>query len=1250
MNREIAKEQYFYPEIEEIVSQSLESLESRVILIVGQPGSGKSVFISQLYDEFKKQGLEYLTAIKAEFLKDTDSPQEIYDLFIKVRDEDNPKVLILDSLDVLAYSRRKELLEWLFYVDKLKEIKRMTVICASRSFEAEHLYPMNEQNWSEKIYIRLLPNEFIDKVLKKVNYDYKSISQNFREFLMVPLHLKIAVEIIEKGGDPKDIFDLHSLYAKLFELLSISTEEMSLLMQLSELMIKNRTIYLPYPFVGVPLLDKIKKMKERPGITGILQIDEINRHISFSHQTLIDYLSALKVISENKSISDFIFEHGQSLFLRPVIRHILGLLRILSRERLFEELEKIFLEDYAVKKIGFRLGEEKPRLHIKTAILANMASWRDPTDEEGKFLIRLFREAKDNQTLTVEFFKSKPTAGWYKVLKDIYINTTIENRDENDLAFRLIISFLTDIASDIPNEILDISLSLLKKQKGSRTLEWFLRSVSDELSEIDLKNAISEKYVEVLEQAVKNEVFRWYYDIVITCKRIAKYNPPKALNLYYDCIRKETNNEKSKVVSSNGSFIELFNEILPLIYEKIPYDTLQIVTEFFEEVLANSYTKEKRLWDYPIDLLFSQHAQRFGLHALYDWYKNKVLEACSNLNESTKGLINKLEQSKWETQKQLSMLCKLKNVNFYKDDILNYIKKILNSDLRDQSLYIQSELFIRAINKILGVIEEVERNEIINKILNLDFKDRLKTRTWIWKPLHHIPDDFKSEKVKEKLKELKEKFKFEEEYKYIPPISSSSSKFAQPKVTADELIRKSPEELYEFLIKNRDLKEIWDFENDVFYGGVEELAKEAAKVFIEDLKKHKDIINKLAEVPFNDVYISPLFYEISQKGISAEHIDWLIDLIYSVYKREKLQREIIYALEKVVKFLNDEHLDKIKDILLEFSQSKDPEADKFFEYIRQGYSNDALTEGINSIRGALVSLVISLMSKFRADTFIEILEKLSKDDTISVRAVLVTYLPYAIESIGWDKCFELFLNAFKKGAEEYADSITNFLKYVPKGKFDQIKNVLDEMWGKRKGKLGKSYALLMSIFYLRGFISEEELMEIFKDSELTDEGKEEAFNLLANQVAFEESVEKCLKIIDNLLEMDTLKGRISILFMQARPENLQKFESIINKIIKEPKIRGEALYYILEYLEKGLLFNPLKVFNLLENILSNADEDFYNSRDYIPASYSKAPLNIINTILECYPEEENRALEVLDKLIELNWNGVNEYLYALDRY
>ncbi len=1247
MIREIAGEQYFYRGIKNIVLKSLKvEKKSKVMLIIGQPGSGKSVFMSQLYDGFKDK-VEYLTAVRAEFIKESDSPKNVYELFERVKDEDKPKVLLLDSLDVLSYSRKRELRDWLFYVDKLKNIKGMTVICASRSFEAEHLYPINEQAWSEKIPIELLPDEFINRVFNKLNYDYNSISPKFREFIRVPLHLRITADIIQRGRDPKDICTLQNLYAKLCELLNISKYEMSLLSELAELMIKNRTIHVSYPSISVQLLDNIKKM-ERPGITGIIQIDSTNERLSFSHQTLIDYFSAWKVTNQNKSIVDFVLDHNQSLFIRPVLRHILGFLRSSSEKRLFEELSELFFKKNFNKKIGFKQKDETIKMHIKTAILANISSWDNPTLEEGKFLLRLFRETKDGQTFMIQFFNSGPNPDWYNVLKDIYILPILKNRDDSNIEYRVILSFLDGIAKYKSSEVLDISFFLLN-QECNRTIEGFFLRVSDALSKIELNNSLKEKYVNFLDKIVRKSFIKWYYEIQITCNRIAKYFPEKGLELYFDSVVTELRDKENEISLSQGSLVESFDKVLPSIYEKIPYQVLLIATDFFEQILSVNYS-EKSLPDWTGELLYLEHAQRFGLYAFYEWYKNRTLEFCSYLTEEAKHIIKKLQQSKWKSQKQLSMLCKLRNVSYFKNDVLSYIKKILKSDLQDSSMYEQSDLFIRTIEEVFGIISSRERKEIINSLLNLKFDDELQVREWIWKPLHHIPESFHDERIRKKLEEIREKYDFEKEYRYTPPISSTGAQVARPPVPADVLRAKEPDELYKFLIENRDLKERWDLEKNKLYGVVRELAQEVATVLAEDLNKYKHVIESLSKDPANDKYLSYLFWKLSEKGAVKEDVNWVIELISSVYKRETLKLDIIRVIRRITDNLSKDQFNRLKNILLDLLKAKDPETDEFPEYRKQGYSNTALTEGINSTRGALADLVIALLSRFDESYLIDILEELSKDKTISVRAALVRCLPYGIKPLGWDKCFELFSNAFEKGAEEYSEVVIQFLQYAPKDKIGQLKDILDKMKEKREGNLGEVYAVVMTIYYLRGMCSEEVLMELLSDKQLIDKGKEESFNLLANQVRFEANVDKCLKIINNLLEQqDILESKASILFMEARPEDLKKFVPIINKVIKKPKIRGDALYYMLGYLEKSILVDPLEVFNLLEDTLSEAGDDFHNLRGFTPASHSKAPLNIINTIFECYPEEENRALEALGKLIELNWSGVDEYLYALDR-
>ena len=81
--------------------------------------------------------------------------------------------------------------------------------------------------------------------------------------------------------------------------------------------------------------------------TAIIQIDDINQSLSFTHQTFIDYFAALKVINENKSLKDFIIKYNQSIFIRPTLKYIISFLRSGSKHRLIEELSNVFFENSA---------------------------------------------------------------------------------------------------------------------------------------------------------------------------------------------------------------------------------------------------------------------------------------------------------------------------------------------------------------------------------------------------------------------------------------------------------------------------------------------------------------------------------------------------------------------------------------------------------------------------------------------------------------------------------------------------------------------------------------------------------------------------------------------------------------------------------------------------------------------------------------------------------------------------------------
>ncbi|UCH93382.1 MAG: ATP-binding protein [Candidatus Aminicenantes bacterium] len=1249
MGRSILEEEYPFKGVKEIIEESLRTKDKgKILLIIGEPGSGKSVFMNQLYDELACKE-SYLTAIDAAYLNENDSPQEVYSLFEKVKLQEKPKILILDSLDVLAYSRRIELHQWLSCIDKLKKFNDMTVICASRSFEAEHLYPMNRQEWSQKYFMEQLPAEFIKEILKKIDYNFDNLSEKMLEFLKSPIHLKIAADIIKKGEDIKDISSLHELYNRLCEVLEVSSVEYQILISLTELMINDKTVHLAYTLISTQLLQELRAL-ERPGIMGLIRIDEKRQQVSFYHQTLIDFFSALRVLREGETIKEFVLKHKQSLFIRPVIRHILSLLRIQSEDKLLRQLNEVFDEKVQNRQIGFT-GETTPvKMHIKTSIITNVASWKDPGSNEGKFILNLFRHREYGQTMAVQFFKGIPCAGWFDVLKDIYICPILKERNSSNIEFRLILSFLENIVADRTPEVLDIYFMLLGK-KDDRQLEFFSYGLAEKLFKLDLAGPLIEKYERFLELIVREKIISLDYSISQICRMLSKNDPIKGLRLYIDVLFMYFRGKDDSYWISPDILEQTFQEVIPPLFKRIPFQVLIDLSNFFEKILSGGNSSENLLLDSPEILLFSEIAQRYGIKGIYDWYKDRVLDFCSKLNEESKKVIVELERSIWETQIQLSMLCKFRNAAHFKTEILQFVDQILMSDLEDKSQYEKHELFLRAIEVIFPHLSQQKREAITDSIIHLELGDKLLIRVWIWKPLNHIPQQFHNNIITEKTRQLRENYDFEENYKYTPPIVSTGVQAARSPKSKEELSALEPDDLYNFLIENNELESNWDVEENKFFGGVALLSREVGSLFVEDFDRYGSIVEKLSGDEKNDIYIARFFSALNEKGIADDKFDFAIDLILNIYHREDIQLAIVRFLEKNVGSIKKNQLPKLKEVLLSLSEAQDPIEDKFFEYRKQGCSNDALTEGFNSVRGKLAQLSILILEKFKENFLIEILDKLSKDKTISVRASLTAFLPSTINVLGWERSFGLFLKAFEKGAEEYSDLITKFLGYTPRENIGSLEEILEKMWKERTGNLGKAYAILVTIFYFREFYPMEKVIEAMIDKKLTEEGKKESSRLLLRQLEFKENVDKSLRVINKLLE---LKKYTAIdweyMFLMARPEDFPKVKQFILEMINNPDIWGpRGLYQMLEYLEKSLLISPLEVFELLEKMVLKMNKSIWENENLHWINSSKAPLNIINTVFECFPEKEDRAMKVLDRLIELNVSGVDHYLHSLDR-
>ncbi len=91
-------------------------------------------------------------------------------------------------------------------------------------------------------------------------------------------------------------------------------------------------------------------------------------------------------------------------------------------------------------------------------------------------------------------------------------------------------------------------------------------------------------------------------------------------------------------------------------------------------------------------------------------------------------------------------------------------------------------------------------------------------------------------------------------------------------------------------------------------------------------------------------------------------------------------------------------------------------------------------------------------------------------------------------------------------------------------------------YNRRGSRLGEAYIVLQAIFFLRGFIKEAALIESFIDKSVSPEHKQKGITLIANHVRFDEMVDKCLSVIDKLLDKDVgINEQLNILILNAKP-------------------------------------------------------------------------------------------------------------------
>ena len=416
-----------------LIIERVLSDESSTSLILGKPGSGKSALLAHLTIHFVDEGYAAL-GIKADMLpKSIDSFRSFQDqlgLSSSIPEaisqlSGEKVILIFDQLDALSESvdRNSERLNVLLNLIKsVSGLPGVHIIASCRRFEYQNDVRLTTLD-SEGIDIAPLPWEGVKEILSDSGLQAEGLSDELKQLLSVPLHLKILTEIRFADKNAPVPPTLHALLETIWDQRVLSGSnvagKIALIETMSSRMAEEEELWLARSIAD----DRNDALKELLKV-NILKTDFSGSRIGFAHQTYFDFARARTFASGSESISDFVIKRMDGLFVRPILLRTIAYLRDVSPGTYARELQKLWETDYL-------------RPHVRSLLMEHIGGAENPNEAELRCLLPLFQ---DDDTKYKTLMVTAGSPGWFKALKDSTVPNIMRSCSDQS---HLLVPFLT---------------------------------------------------------------------------------------------------------------------------------------------------------------------------------------------------------------------------------------------------------------------------------------------------------------------------------------------------------------------------------------------------------------------------------------------------------------------------------------------------------------------------------------------------------------------------------------------------------------------------------------------------------------------------------------------------------------------------------------------------------------------------------------------------------------------------------------
>ncbi|MGR8980220.1 MAG: hypothetical protein ACU84H_09035 [Gammaproteobacteria bacterium] len=398
------------PELD-VLLQRIEGDNNSLILLLGEPGCGKSALLARLGQRLQETSIPVL-AIKADFLPETVKDQNGLQVYLDLPDAPvacirelaqlGKVVVLLDQLDALAdlvVQHSDRLRVPLDLICDLADIENIHIVASCRVFE--HRHDTQLRNLNAIPMTLMLPTwEQVAAVLSANGIQAGTWNETMREDLRSPHALNLFLELIKIT----DAADLLQGYQQMLEVLwrqNVLCDETGkrrrALINLAEQMGTREVLWLP-----LALFEDCYLVLQQLESVGIL-VEESGR-IGFRHQTLYEFVRAKTFLEESGRLTETVVERQQSLRVRPLLWHALGYMRGVDRGAYLEEIERLWKADL--------------RRHLRTLLIEFLGQLQDPAPREAVLFFNKYDDLWYQGRILTSIIGSR---GWFKYFAPIYL-------------------------------------------------------------------------------------------------------------------------------------------------------------------------------------------------------------------------------------------------------------------------------------------------------------------------------------------------------------------------------------------------------------------------------------------------------------------------------------------------------------------------------------------------------------------------------------------------------------------------------------------------------------------------------------------------------------------------------------------------------------------------------------------------------------------------------------------------------------